>query len=259
MQVRIGIDVRGRPGLTVDRPSGSGDYVVIQFLADAGLSGGRTAAPGDCLVLQPSTPTLIVGRPEIVNHFAHLSAEVAEPALSRFRVPVNQVVTPSDPGFVLPLLRRLQSEWARRDVHAERAIELAIEDLFLQLHRESPARYGLGGSMHDDRLRDIRLSIQRDPAADWSVDGLSGLAYLRPSRFTALYRQLFGRSPMADVQEIRLELAAYHLAQLNIGVAEAGALAGFGDPAAFSRRFKARFGLGPRAYRSQHRGRLRRA
>lgn len=167
MHVRVGIDVRGEPGLVVHRPTGSGDYVFVQFLHDARLGGATSAVarPGDCIWWRPDTPTRITADPAIHNHFVHVSHDLAEAALTRYDVVSDRLVRPASTDFVVPILTRLQAEWARRDTHAERAIELSVEDLLLNLHRETTGRHERPESPHDQRLRDLRLLILRDPAA----------------------------------------------------------------------------------------------
>ncbi len=253
MNLRVGVAERGAEGLRVNRPHGSGDHVVVAFLGPAIIGPGRAqpVSAGDCIVWRPETPTTIQGDPVIINHYVHLPTELAELALARFPVETDTVLRPSSLDFLPGILTRLRDEWARRDVHAERAIELGVEELFLHLHRHTAIRSR--ATPHDARLRDIRLRVQLDPTAAWTVEGMARLAYLRPSRFAALYRQLFGRSPMADVLETRLEAARHFLMHYNISVAEAGARSGFADPSAFSRRFRTRYGRSPRAYRADNR------
>lgn len=253
MDIRVGVNERGAEGLRINRPNGSGDYVVVAFLGPAVIGPGRPqpVGVGDCIVWAPETPTSIRGDPVIINHYVHLPTTLAEVALARFPVALDTVLRPATLEFLPSILTRLRDEWARRDVHAERAIELGVEELFLHLHRHTSMRPS--ASPHDARLRDIRLRIQLDPTAPWTVRELARLAYLRPSRFSALYRNLFGRPPMADVLETRLEAARHYLTHYNISVAEAGARSGFADPSDFSRRFRARYGTSPRSYRAENR------
>jgi AraC-like DNA-binding protein len=51
----------------------------------------------------------------------------------------------------------------------------------------------------------------------------------------------------------RLERAAALLSETDLPVAAIGSTVGMADPAYFSRRFRAIFGLSPRAFRLRHR------
>lgn len=123
----------------------------------------------------------------------------------------------------------------------------------MNLHRETIGRRAPNVTPYDDILRDIRLQTLRNPADDWSVPKMAAVACLQPTRFTTLYRRLFGRSPMADVIETRLDLAHYLLTETGVPVAEASRQSGFSDPSTFSRSFRARYNLSPRKYRAAHR------
>lgn len=257
MDIRVGLSVRGSPGLVINRPQGPGDYAFVRFLGPAAIGEREQLVfAGDCFLWSPRTPMHICGRTTIFNDYVHISTDVAEAALSRFRVPTDALLHPVSVGFVRPLLARVQREWVRRDAHWERAVEMGVEELMLHLSRETNGRSLGHVSPHDDRLRDIRLQVHRAPADNWTVTRMAGLAYLKESQFTALYRRLFGQPPMADVVQVRLELACYYLAQLDIPITEVGQLSGFGDPTYFSRAFRSRHGCSPRTYRRRRRAEL---
>ncbi|MGH3656433.1 MAG: helix-turn-helix transcriptional regulator [Micromonosporaceae bacterium] len=251
MKLRVRIHVRGRPGLVIDRPHGSGDVVFVHFLEPALLSrDGRLAAPaGSCVVYGPSSPTYAASETTIYNSFVHISTDLADDVLAAHPVPLDEPVTPRSTEFVLPLLSRLQREWVQRETHWKSAVRLCVADLFLHLSRGLTEATTSAATPHAARLREVRLTVHRSPADRWTVPRMAALAHLKESQFSVLYRRLFGVTPAEDLIQVRLDLAKYYLAHYELAVAEVAELSGFTDVSYFSRCFHRRVGCPPSRYR----------
>ncbi len=78
---------------------------------------------------------------------------------------------------------------------------------------------------------------------------LARRAGLSPSHLAAAFRRVYGRAPLAHLQEIRLVEARRRLQSGDTSVAEVAAAVGFSDPFWFSRVFRRRWGVPPRAMR----------
>ncbi|NIK61884.1 helix-turn-helix domain-containing protein [Kribbella shirazensis] len=110
------------------------------------------------------------------------------------------------------LARRVDDETARWD----QAARLLSEDL--------PARL---------EMRDVaaRLDLEYD-------------------RFRRVFRDRFGRSPLAYRNDRRLEVAATLLRATNLTCREIARRIGFSDEFHLSRRFRSRYGTSPTGYRT---------
>jgi AraC-like DNA-binding protein len=77
------------------------------------------------------------------------------------------------------------------------------------------------------------------------------LAHVSPGYLATTVRRHYGRTPVALVAELRLQLASHLLRTTPLGVAEIAHRCGFRDPTYFSTRFHREFGVSPRVYRSR--------
>lgn len=91
----------------------------------------------------------------------------------------------------------------------------------------------------------MRLSLARPI----SREDLARRAGLSPSHLAAAFKQAYGRAPLAHLQELRLVEARRRLQSGDASVAEVAAAVGFSDPFWFSRVFRRRWGVPPRAMR----------
>jgi AraC family L-rhamnose operon transcriptional activator RhaR len=88
-----------------------------------------------------------------------------------------------------------------------------------------------------------------DLAFPWTLDELSRRVYVGRFHLTHLFARTVGQPPMQYLARLRGERAAAMLAGTDLPVAAIGAKVGWTDPAYFSRRFRAAFGVSPRDYR----------
>ena len=83
-----------------------------------------------------------------------------------------------------------------------------------------------------------------------TLDELAGLAGYSKGRFSHLFFQVTGTSPMAYQKNIRLSEAAEMLSVSSSSVKDVADACGFDDPLYFSKIFKQKFGVSPTEYRT---------
>ena len=81
-----------------------------------------------------------------------------------------------------------------------------------------------------------------------SMQALADSLHIDRRYMTAVFREAFGVSPQAYLTELRLRRARDFLQQ-GYPVGEAASMAGFSDPANFSRKYRQHFGVSPTADR----------
>lgn len=115
---------------------------------------------------------------------------------------------------------------------------------------------------HRDSMQSILVAnavgMMRDRlATQLTRDGMAEAMCLSPSHFSRLFRQHTGVTFGELLTRMRVERAAELLVRTDLSVAEIAYRCGFADGGYFGKVFRARTGLTPKAYRTEHdRGQL---
>lgn len=101
-------------------------------------------------------------------------------------------------------------------------------------------------------LEYARIHIEDNP----SLADLAGAAAFSPFHFHRIFAAFVGETPAEHIRRLRLEKAASELLMRPAApVTDIALSCGFATPSAFSRDFRARFGVTPRSYRERRGGR----
>jgi AraC family transcriptional regulator len=91
--------------------------------------------------------------------------------------------------------------------------------------------------------------IAADPARNPGLEELAAAAAFSPFHFHRIYREITGETPAETLARERLSRAALLLAKEALPVAVVAKRCGYGSAAAFTRAFRAAYGIPPAAYR----------
>jgi AraC family L-rhamnose operon transcriptional activator RhaR len=91
--------------------------------------------------------------------------------------------------------------------------------------------------------------LSSDLAHPWTLDELSRRVYTGRFHLAHAFARAVGQPPMQYLAGLRAERAAALLSSTDLPIAVVGTEVGWPDPAYFSRRFRAAFGISPRDYR----------
>ena len=87
------------------------------------------------------------------------------------------------------------------------------------------------------------------PKEKYTPEKMANMAELSKQRFSSLFKENMGKTPMEYVREIRLSTAARALLVSNDNVNDIAYEVGYEDANYFIREFKAAFGFTPNQYR----------
>lgn len=99
------------------------------------------------------------------------------------------------------------------------------------------------------RVLEVARTIEEDPAAEWTLAGLAGLAAMNQFHFLRCFKQVCGLTPYAFVRQARLREAARLLLESNFTISRVAVEAGFSDLSTFNHAFKRAFGRSPAQFR----------
>lgn len=101
----------------------------------------------------------------------------------------------------------------------------------------------------DSRIQAVLDYVILHPFEEYTPQILADMAELSKQRFSALFKEQVGKSPMAYIKDLKLTTAARKLLVSNLPINEVAYSIGYRDPNYFIREFKEAFGYTPRQYR----------
>ena len=102
-----------------------------------------------------------------------------------------------------------------------------------------------------DRFADLTAWIAGHLNADISVRKMAERTFLSPRQFTRVFKEEFGVSPAAFVEEMRMSEACRRLSERRVAVDAVASSLGYNSDDVFRRAFARRFGVSPGIYRSR--------
>src|SRR5437588_11245007 len=102
-----------------------------------------------------------------------------------------------------------------------------------------------------DRFSDLASWMLVHLRGDLSLETLAKRACLSPRHFVRRFKQTFGGTPAAFVENLRLDDARRRLTERTQTIESVAASVGFNSDDAFRRAFQRRFGVKPSSYRSR--------
>jgi len=106
-------------------------------------------------------------------------------------------------------------------------------------------------SRNVDRFADLTAWITGHLNADLSVEAMAARTFLSPRQFTRVFKESYGVSPAAFVEEQRLSEASRRLAERRVTIDAVAHSLGYRSVDVFRRAFERRFGVAPGSYRSR--------
>lgn len=257
----MGIHTPHEPDFFLDRPAGFHAYVLLSFTTPfiaRTVHGLEVGQPGDCILHDPSFGEYHGPAPGMTEGFQniwfHLTGERIPLLAEQYGIPLNEIISTGDPGWLLPTARSLENELFHRKPLTTERIPLLVEDLFLLLGRQKQLTKELEFyTALEKELRgkftEIRAQIHSEYYQPWNVEKMAKLVSLSPERFWVLYQKFFKTSPKDDLITKRLEEAKVLLISSSRSIEQIALDCGFNSVFYFSRLFKKRNGYSPSGFR----------
>ncbi len=170
------------------------------------------------------------------------------------------------PVIVLKGLRDRPFEWLELSCHfimdeainpragGAAMISRLLDVIFMQLLRTWASEGNLGhgwlSASIDHRINQVVTAMHASPGHTWSIHELAALSNLSRSAFAERFHRVVGQAPMSYLTGWRLDRAAELLRYERAPISEIAGRVGYESEAAFSRAFKARFGMSPKRWRT---------
>jgi len=247
---RLGIH-EAMPPQIVHRPSGNTDYLFMLFHTPAvvGAAPGAADQPANTFILWEPGQSHCYGSAR--RHWDHSWIHFAGSTVARLvrdtrGVPRNRPVPLAQPHLFERFLEAVHGEIAGHGRPDPVIIANTLHTLLRELAR---ALAGGGEQLVPDEFSAVKGYLDTHYQLPLRLTDLAGRTFLSVPRFCALFKRYYGRPAIDYVVGLRMQHAAFMLRDVNLRVKQVAESVGYSDLYHFSKLFRKRYGVSPRAYR----------
>ena len=247
-----------KAGFIINRPDGISQYSFLHFHTPVMVEiNGEIirAHPGACIIFEPRYPKHYYAEVPLVSNWFRAKESFRE-LLSQYDVPVNCIFYPKDTSYISGIIRAIEIEFFSDDPHRETMINCYLTELLIRLSRnlQNTAKPTVTNSKEQAKLQELRKQILSMPEKKWTIAEMASSVSLSQSRFHAVYKAMFGTSPMRDLIDAKVDYAkTVLLTKEHMPLSHVAELLGYNDQFHFIRQFKTVTGMTPGAYRKINR------
>ncbi len=253
----IGYNHSHESNFEINRPDGSGNYLLLLFKTPAfvSINGDKQKVKENSFIIYN------IGSPQHYgaagdtynNDWIHFSLEENEKNFfAEHNIPLDVPVYAGSLTEHSKLIRGLCFEHSSTAKYKSEALDLQLRLLLIKLSRAAEGNDISRANVDDARyyiLTQIRSMIFSTHPMTLSVDDLAEQAMLSRSYFQHTYKKLFGNSVTEDIILSRIEYAKMLLATTDFAVKDIAEKCGYSNDVYFMRQFKNYTGLTPSLYR----------
>ncbi len=254
--VNVGYNYKHADEFSVDRPNGSGDYVLLVIKTNAFfVINGKTqyAAPDSVIIFKKGTPQIYgASGGEYINDWIHfeMSDEEAlriENSIASF----DTIISINNTTEISGLIKSMFNEKYSLNICKEDSLNLYFELILLKLYESSKAPDSKKENRYYNELYALRNEIYQKPGNNWSIDDICRKMTLSRSYIQHIYKELFGNSIISDITNSRIEFAKYLLSSTELKVADISRQCGYNNDVHFMRIFKKTAGTTPTQFKKR--------
>ena len=162
---------------------------------------------------------------------------------------INTFFTPDNTDFITASVKSCELELISKDDFYEELISAELCRLFIKLKRYP---YPNISGHHADSFKTLRADMYRNPHKFKNTEDMASAVNLSRSRFSVLYKEIFGVSPQSDHIDAKISKASYLLSVGTLSLTEISEICGYSNIYHFIRQFRTVTGITPGEYRKNH-------
>lgn len=244
----IGLQERMAPCM-INRPVGTGDWLCMAFSGSVYVGDGArdSLRQEPCMVVWPARVRQYYGHADLpfVHSWIHCDGATIGKLVRKAGLPVNRVFPVPDWNRMETPLRLLLEELRRPEAPDKRIAHAYLEIFF----RTAAASMSTTEPPLPKGIRAVRDFLEDHLHETVTLGQLAAIAHCSEPYLCESFRKWLGVPPIDYLIQLRIHKALYYLHDTNLRVGEIAALVGYDDLFYFSRLFRQRTGLSPRAMR----------
>lgn len=237
--------------------AGRRDYYLMYVLGgrmDAVIAGKKGVLErGAVVCITPGTPYFYANTSEgtdfVRYRWIHFTGNNVDSVLSNCEIVPNEIMRVDVREEVYSLWEDLFYEFRNNTAKVDASAAVILPYILMKVGK-SKVEAGDGGRKLDLSIRYIHTHL----ASSLSVEELSAMEFLSPSRYREVFRKVTGYSPVEYITLLRLRQAAELLSEGEVTIEEAALAVGYTDRLYFQRVFKKHMGVTPGNYLKKVKG-----
>ena len=182
------------------------------------------------------------------NDWMHISADFGQ-LLERYPIPCDIAVPVGNQRVLSHAIRQINREQLLEQPGFQEKSDCILTQMVIDLYRLYTRSLEQSTEIPIVSAREVILST---PEKLWTLEDMAKLTGHSVSRFCALYSARFGKSPKAELLDIRLAMAKDRLVYSDLSISAVAVGCGFQSLYYFSKYFRQRTGLPPTQYREKY-------
>ena len=252
----VGYHFRHAPGFCINRPHGSGDYILLIIRTEAFVClGGKRSLiqPNSVLIFKKGTPQHYGSTSgEYINDWIHFSLdESEESSFTALGIPFDTPIPMHENTVLSDFIKSMVFEYYSSNTHKEESTKRYFDLILLKLSENAAESENKREHPYYDLFCSLRNEIRLSPQNDWSIDRICEKIHLNRSYMQHLYGAFFGTNITSDVRDSRIEHAKYLLSSTNMTVSAVSLACGYHNDVHFMRLFKKSAGMTPSQFRKK--------
>lgn len=241
--------------VTINRPRGTNDFVLIFFKDPVFILVNRKLQrfeENTFVLYTPYTPQYYTKVTEkYIHSWVHFTPDDPE-SFQRMSFPFNSPTRILSSQELNSCFAMLEQEYFAKNYNFEEITSCILHEIVLRLQRaiNHPTDTNLSNYKTHllDDFKSLRLYINKHLRYAWTIQAMAKRVNLCNSRFSILYKEFFGISPINDLINMRIQQAQQLLLESEATLQTISELCGYESEYHFIRQFKQKVGCTPRKY-----------
>lgn len=213
----------------------------------------RDLCPGDMIIFHPGTHFEYY-KPcdeKMVYYWVHFTGRSCEDLLSKCGLSADKIISVNHIQSVGERFKMLYDSFLTRDSLFDINTAHILAILLIAVGRYASLKPDPGSKPASKQLRTSLSYIHTHLSGNISIKQLAQMEYLSVSRYSAVFKELYGLSPQKYIIFTKLSYSCELLRNTDMSIQEVSSAVGYNDTQYFSRIFSKYIGTPPSSFKDK--------